>query len=160
MANATPIAAEKLRAMLDDGGELAILDVREELIFSESHLLHARSAPLSRLELRVPGLVPRRGTRIVLVDDGDGLVQRAATILADHGYDNVSILVDGIAGWRRDGYVLFSGVNVPSKAFGEVVEHESRTPSIDATELKRMIDGGDDIVIVDSRPFDEFCRVS
>ena len=160
MASATSIAAEKLRKMLDDGGELAILDVREELLYSESHLLHARSAPLSRLELRVPRLVPRRNTRIVLVDDGDGLAPRAATVLADHGYDNLSILADGIAGWRRAGYVLFSGVNVPSKAFGEVVEHSSRTPSIDAAELKRMIDGGADIVIVDSRPFDEFCRVS
>src|SRR5262249_42263746 len=115
---------------------------------------------LSRLELRVSSLVPRRATRIVLVDDGDGLAQRAATILADHGYKKLSILADGITGWRRAGYVLFSGVNVPSKAFGEVVEHASGTPSIDAAELKRMIDGGDDIVIVDSRPFDEFFRVS
>src|SRR5262245_55414383 len=159
-AKAARVSAAKLRAMLDDGGELAILDVREELTFSESHLLHARSAPLSRLELRVPSLVPRRGTRIVLVDDGDGLAQRAAAVLADHGYDNLSILTDGIAGWRRAGYVLFSGVNVPSKAFGEVVEHASRTPSIDAAELKRMIDSGHDIVVVDSRPFDEFVRVS
>jgi len=160
MVGAEPIAAAQLRAMLDDGGELAILDVREELIYSGSHLLHARSAPLSRLELRVPCLVPRRGTRIVLVDDGDGLAQRAATILAGHGYSDLSILADGIAGWSRAGYVLFSGVNVPSKAFGEVVEHSSHTPSIDAGELKRMIDGGDDIVVVDSRPFDEFVRVS
>ena len=141
MVGAKPIAAAQLRAMLDDGGELAILDVREELIYSGSHLLHARSAPLSRLELRVPSLVPRRGTRTVLVDDGDGLAQRAATILAGHGYGDLSILADGIAGWSRAGYVLFSGVNVPSKAFGEVVEHLSRTPSIDAAELKRMIDG-------------------
>ena len=74
------VTAAAVRSMLDDGGELAILDVREELIFSRSHLLLARSAPLSRLELRVPQLVPRRATRIVLVDDGDGLAARAAAI--------------------------------------------------------------------------------
>jgi hypothetical protein len=51
---APPVTAAAVRSMLDDGDELAILDVREELIFSGSHLLHARSAPLSRLELRVP----------------------------------------------------------------------------------------------------------
>ena len=159
-SEARPISAAAVKSMLADGGELAILDVREELIYSRSHLLHARSAPLSRLELRVPRLVPRRSTRIVLVDDGDGLGQRAAKILANHGYAKLFILDNGVTGWTDAGYVLFSGVNVPSKAFGEVVEHENGTPSIDALALKRMIESGDDLIIVDSRPFDEFARVS
>ena len=146
--------------MLGDGEELALLDVREELIYSRSHLLHARSAPLSRLELRVPRSVPRRDTRIVLIDESDGLAQRAAKALGRCRYSNLLVLEGGQAGWTKAGYVLFSGVNVPSKAFGEVVEHESETPSIDALELKRMIDSGADLVIVDSRPFDEYARVS
>ncbi|MFL5058999.1 MAG: rhodanese-like domain-containing protein [Xanthobacteraceae bacterium] len=155
-----PVSAAELRAMLADGEELAVLDVREELIYSGSHLLHARSAPLSRLELTVPRLVPRRGTRIVLVDGGDGLAERAASILNPHGYDHVRVLDGGVAAWSAAGYVLFSGLNVPSKAFGEVVEHAAATPSIDAAELERMIEAGDDLVVVDSRPFDEFNRVS
>ena len=80
MADAVRIGAAALRAMLLDGAELALLDVREERIFSESHLLFARSLPLSRLELRVARLVPRRATRIVLVDDGDGLAPGAAGV--------------------------------------------------------------------------------
>jgi rhodanese-related sulfurtransferase len=158
-AAARPVSAAALRAMLDDGDELALLDVREELICSRDHLLHARSAPLSRLEIVVPRLVPRRDTRIVLIDDDDGLAGRAAKILARHGYGNLFILAHGIAGWREAGHVLFSGVNVPSKAFGEVVENAG-TPGIDAPDLKRMIDAGDDLVVLDSRPFDEFVRVS
>ena len=59
--------------MLGDGGELALIDVREELIFSQNHLLWARNVPLSRLELRFARLVPRKTTRIVLIDDDDGL---------------------------------------------------------------------------------------
>jgi len=146
--------------MLTDGEELAILDVREELVYSACHLLHARSAPLSRLELIVPRLVPRRATRIALVDDGDSLAERAAEVLGRHGYGDVRVLDGGVAGWSAAGYVLFSGVNVPSKAFGEVIEHAAATPSIEAADLKRMIEAGDDVVIVDSRPFDEFNRVS
>jgi rhodanese-related sulfurtransferase len=157
---AVPVSPAELDAMLGDGEELAVLDVREELIYSGSHLLHARSAPLSRLELKVPGLVPRRATRIVLVDSGDGLAERAASILSRHGYGHLRVLAGGVAGWSAAGYVLFSGINVPSKAFGEVVEHAAATPSIDAADLKRMIEAGDDLVIVDSRPFDEFNRVS
>src|SRR5262249_15027172 len=55
---------------------------------------------------------------------------------------------------------LFSGVNVPSKAFGEFVEHACATPSISAEELNRLIHGGTDMVVLDSRPFDEYQRVS
>jgi rhodanese-related sulfurtransferase len=146
--------------MLGDGQELALLDLREELIFSQNHLLWARSLPLSRLEMRIARLVPRRGTRIVLCDDGDGLAQRAAAILSRFGYDNLSYLDGGIAAWAAAGCELFSGVNVPSKAFGEFIEHESGTPSISADELNRLMRERADIVVLDSRPFDEYSRVS
>ena len=156
----TKVSAATLKAMIGDGGELALLDLREELTFSQSHLLHARSLPLSRLELRLPLLVPRLGTRIVLIDDGDGLAVRAAPLFARYGYRDVAVLDGGNPAWADAGFPLFSGVHVPSKAFGEVVEHASGTPSIDAAELKRMIDAGEDLVVLDSRPFDEFTRVS
>ena len=78
--------------MLGDGGELALIDLREELTFSQNHLLWARSVPLSRLELRFARLVPRRTTRIVLCDDGDGLAERAAEILARAGYSDLSLI--------------------------------------------------------------------
>jgi rhodanese-related sulfurtransferase len=51
---------------------------------------------------------------------------------------------------------LFSGVYVPSKAFGEFVEHACGTPHIEGPELKRRIEAGDDIVVLDSRPFEEY----
>ena len=60
------VDARALKAMLADGRELALIDVREELVFSQNHLLFARSVPLSWLELRFARLVPRRTTRIVL----------------------------------------------------------------------------------------------
>src|SRR5216684_2619479 len=40
------VGPSDLKAMLADGQELAILDLREELIFSRAHLLWARSVPL------------------------------------------------------------------------------------------------------------------
>src|SRR5436190_23242214 len=114
-----PLDAPALKAMLADRQELALIDLREELIFSQNHLLFARSVPLSRLELTFARLVPGRGTRIVLCDDGDGLVERAADILAAAGYTDPNVLTGGIAAWTAAGLELFSGVNVPSKAFGE-----------------------------------------
>jgi rhodanese-related sulfurtransferase len=146
--------------MLSDGKELAPIDVREELTFSLRHLLWARNVPLSRLELRFALLVPRPTTRIVLIDDGEGLAARAADVLARAGYTDLAILDGGVTAWEAAGLELFSGVNVPSKAFGEHVEHESGTPSISANELDALIRSKADMVVVDSRPFDEFQRVS
>ncbi len=146
--------------MLADGEELALIDVREELIYSQNHLLWARSVPLTRLELRFARLVPRLGTRIVLCDDGDGLVERAAKVLTAAGYTDLSYLEGGVAGWAKAGFELFSGVHVPSKAFGEFIEHTCETPNISAEELHRLIRDGADMVVLDSRPFDEYRRVS
>ena len=47
--------------MLRDGGEMALLDVREEGVFStKGHPLFANCLPLSRLELMIRDLVPRQ----------------------------------------------------------------------------------------------------
>ena len=157
---AKTVSAEELRAMLLDGEELALLDVREEGAFSESHLLFASSLPLSRLEFGIDALVPRRGTRVVLCDDGSGLAERAAGKLAGFGYTDVLVLDGGTGAWERAGHVLFSGIYVPSKAFGEYVEETCHTPNITAPELKARLDAGDDIVVLDSRPMDEFRRMN
>jgi hypothetical protein len=80
------VSTADLKAMLGDGGELALLDLREELPFSERHLLWARSLPLGRIELRLAALVPRRATRIVLCDAGEGFAECGAAKLAAWGY--------------------------------------------------------------------------
>ncbi len=89
-----------------------------------------------------------------------GLARRAAARLAALGYTDVRVLAGGTAGWRAAGYTLFTGINVPSKAFGEYVEHEFGTPSIDAQELQAMRDAGEPVVVLDSRPMDEFRATS
>jgi rhodanese-related sulfurtransferase len=154
------VSPHAVKAMLADGEELALIDVREELTYSENHLLWARSVPLSRLELRFGRLVPRLSTRIVLCDDADGLAQRAADVLARAGYSNLSYLEGGVAAWAAAGFELFSGVHVPSKAFGEFIEHACETPNIGPEELNRLIQENADMVVLDSRPFDEYRRVS
>ena len=154
------VSAAEVKAMLRDGGELALLDVREEGVFGQSHLLYAVNLPLSQLEFRLKALVPRRRARIVLCDGNDGLAERAAAKLRGFGYQNVSLMTGGIEAWKAAGYELFSGVFVPSKAFGEVIEHRCATPAITAPELKAKLDAGEDVVVLDSRPLDEFTVMS
>ncbi|THD60340.1 MAG: thiosulfate sulfurtransferase [Bradyrhizobium sp.] len=150
------IDARALKGQLHDGGELALLDAREELPFGSRHLLMASCVPLSRLELLVDDLVPRRSARMVWCDDGEGLAARAAERMSALGYRDVASLEGGIAAWEAAGFRVYSGVHVPSKAFAEVVEHEAGTPWISVRELQALIDGNANIAIYDSRCYEEY----
>jgi rhodanese-related sulfurtransferase len=83
---ATSVGPTDLKSMLHDGGEIALLDVREAGQFGESHLLFATPLPFSRLELDAYNLLPRRNARIVICDDGaSGVATVAAARLRGLG---------------------------------------------------------------------------
>jgi rhodanese-related sulfurtransferase len=152
----------QVMAHLQRDEELALLDVREQGVHYRGHPFFACSAPLSRLELMVQDLVPRRSAPVVVLDGGggEGLAERAAGRLREMGYTEVAVLQGGCAGWKAAGGELFSGVNVPSKAFGEFVEHHYETPRIAPEELKRWLEDGKKLVILDSRPYEEYHRMN
>jgi rhodanese-related sulfurtransferase len=150
------IDAKTLKAWLHDAGEIALLDAREEVPFERRHLLMAACVPLSRLEMIVGESVPRRSARVVWCDDGEGLAGRAASRMAALGYADVWMLQGGVSTWETAGYRVYSGVNVPSKAFAEVVEHAAGTPWITAEQLQELIKSRTDIAIFDSRSYEEF----
>ena len=150
------VTAAQLRERLRAGGEIAIVDAREEGSFHERHLLMASCLPLSRLELIAPGLLPRRSAPIVVCDDGEGLAERAAARLIEGGYIDVSVLEGGVKAWEAAGFPVYSGVHVPSKAFAEVVEHEYGTPWISAEELAERQKSGEPMAIFDSRSYEEY----
>lgn len=155
------IQSRQLKSMLHDGSEIALIDVREAGQFGESHLLFATPLPYSRLELDVAALIPRQSARIVLCDeDGKTAAMLAAKRLQALGYTDVAILDGGIGAWRAAGQVVFRGVNVPSKLFGELVEHEYGTPRITAQDLVRMKEAGEDFVLLDGRPLNEHHKLT
>ena len=150
------VSAEQLKQAIVAGDEIAVLDVREAGVFARRHILFAAPAPLWRLEVQIDRLVPRRNTRIVLVDADESLVHAAAHKLIRLGYTNVSVLAGGTDAWEAAGFEIFRGTNVPTKAFGEVIEHEKDTPWITSEELDERVKQGDNVVVVDSRTTEEF----
>lgn len=155
---AKAIAAPTVKAMLSDGEEIALLDVREAGQYADGHPFFAVPLAYSRFEIDLERLVPRRSVRLVLIDDGDGVAERAASRAERLGYTDVAVLDGGAPGWKAAGYTLFDGVNLPSKTFGELVEIERHTPRITADELVAMQKRGDDLVIVDGRTWAEYQR--
>ncbi|MFC4275094.1 rhodanese-like domain-containing protein [Achromobacter aloeverae] len=155
-----PVDAPTLKRWLHDGGEIALLDVREHGQYGEAHPFYATTLPYSRLELDIGRLVPRPSTRIVLLDEGDGISERAAQALAGLGYTDVRPLAGGMAAWRAAGFGVFAGVNLPSKTFGELAEHLLHTPRISATDLAQRLARGDDLIVLDGRPYSEYGKMN
>ncbi|HJU16530.1 MAG TPA: rhodanese-like domain-containing protein, partial [Stellaceae bacterium] len=152
------VTVARVREWLAEGGEIAFLDVREEGQHGAGHPLLAVNAPYSRLEAVAPLLVPRRSCRVVLIDDGDGVAEKAARRLAGLGYRDLHALGGGVAAWAAAGHALFPSSNVPGKAFGEIVEHAFGTPAISAAELDRLRRSGAAVTVLDSRPIEEYAR--
>ena len=150
----------QVRAALLAKEEIAIVDVREEDPYAQSHPLFAINLPLGRMEVDALRRIPRRDTCIVVYDNGEGLALQAMPVLQRLGYTNLSVLQNGLSGWAAAGGELFRDVNVPSKSFGELVEAQRKTPSFSAHEVKALLDRKSDVVLLDARRFDEYQTMS
>lgn len=147
---------DDVRSRLMNRDEIAFLDVREEAPHAKGHPLFAANFPLAHIELTAFTKLPRHDVPIVTIDREEGLAEAAAQRLLDLGYLDVAVFAGGIDAWKAAGGELFIDVNVPSKAFGELMEASCHTPSLSAQEVRALIDARADMVIVDVRRFDEY----
>jgi rhodanese-related sulfurtransferase len=162
------VDAQTLKIWLHDGQEIALFDVREHGQYGEGHLFYGIPLPYSRLELDVLRLAPRKTVRLVVYGGGDEeydaanppVAVVAALRLVALGYSDVHVLRAGVDGWRAAGFPLFAGVNVPSKAFGELAEVAYHTPRVSASDLAGMLARQEDVVVLDGRPFSEFRKMN
>jgi rhodanese-related sulfurtransferase len=153
------ITPQQLRHHWVNRTEIALLDVREEGPYADAHPFFALTVPVSEIEVKLPALVPRLSVPIVVYDSGEGYVERAATLVLGLGYRHVSILQGGLSAYAQVGE-LFRDVNVPSKAFGELVEAIRHTPSKPAPEVKHVIENEQNIVVLDARRYEEYHTMS
>jgi rhodanese-related sulfurtransferase len=150
------VTASEVRHDLMARREIALIDVRSEAVYATGHPLFAAQMPLDRLKVESVRRIPRRSTKVVVYDNGEGIVASAADALRKLGYSNVHELGGNLAGWRDAGYELFEDINSYSKAFGELVEHRCHTPSLTAADVKTMIDRRENMIVLDARRFDEY----
>jgi len=155
------IAPQDVVGMLQGGGRVALVDVREEAAYSREHLLLAATMPLARLEVMLPSRVPQRGCALVFCDaDGKGEAPQALARARKWGYTDIRVLAGGNAGWKAAGLPLYSGMNVPSKAFGEAVEVRLHTPKISVDALYDLRQRKVPHVLIDCRPTEEYLKQS
>ncbi|MBI1998414.1 MAG: sulfurtransferase [Deltaproteobacteria bacterium] len=152
------VSPSELAGLMTSDGLYAVFDVRERGEFNVGQLLNSTSLPRSQIEFRIAELVPNRNVTIVVYDEGGERAALAVQTLTECGYHSVSVLDGGLDAWRQQGWAVVSGVNVPSKAFGERVQHERRIPEITPEELQRLKEAAADLVILDVRTPEEYAR--
>jgi rhodanese-related sulfurtransferase len=152
------ISCERAAALMVSGGLFAVFDVRERGEYNDGQIPNTTSLPRSQIEFRVAELVPGRAIPIVLYDEGGRRAELAAQTFEQLGYEQVSILDGGLSAWQSEGRETVSGVNVPSKAFGEKVHHDRNVPDLSPEELKALLDSKSELTILDVRTPEEYGR--
>jgi len=152
------VTCRELAELMASDGLFALFDVRERGEFNQCQIAGATSLPRSQIEFRIAQLVANRNVPIILYDEGDARAPLAAATLLRLGYEQVAVLAGGLAAWQAEGRPTISGINVPSKAFGEKVHHDREIPDLTPEELKALQDCSANLVILDVRTPEEYGR--
>ncbi len=152
------LSCRELAELMASEKLFAVFDVRERGEFNRCQIPQATSLPRNQIEFRIAQLVPSGQVPIVLYDGGDARASLAAATLLRLGYEQVGILEGGLSAWQAEERPTVSGVNVPSKAFGEKIYHEREVPDLTVDELKFLTEGSRDLVILDVRTPEEYAR--
>jgi molybdopterin/thiamine biosynthesis adenylyltransferase/rhodanese-related sulfurtransferase len=94
-----PLTPDALRAALDAGEALTLLDVRAPHEFAAGCITGAVNLPLADLPARAPQEVPDRGARVVVYCERGPRALRAREALRAQGYTDVRVMLPGYAAW-------------------------------------------------------------
>jgi len=144
-----------LRSIIDAGGEFSLLDVRDPSSFQAGHLLLSVNTPVESLAESIVRLVPRRQTQIILCGTEEQ-TRNASAILTGLDYSDVGFLDAVPEDWIAAGFQVFSGTYTINNALAVAAERYYGTPRMTAEVLHARRGSGENIIVIDSRPFDEF----
>lgn len=143
---------------LDDGAELAVLDLRsKEAATGYGQPLFGTNLPADRVLEEIHRAVPRPQVRTVLVDGGDRRGATLAGTLHDKGWPHIHALEGGFPAWLESGYATRS-FDIPGKDFSLAVQKERNTPVVTVQQLKERRERGEDIIVIDTRTVAEYER--
>jgi rhodanese-related sulfurtransferase len=152
------MSCEDLKALMDSQEEYALFDVRERGEYEAGQIYRATSLPRGQIEFRLTDLVPARDIPVIVYDDGKERASLAAATMKRLGHERVYVLEGGLPAWSSAGYSAVSGVNVPSKAFGEKVHAERKVAEVTPEEVRGLREKRNDLMILDVRTPEEYRR--
>jgi len=154
------MSAQSAKQAIHGQQECALLDIREHGQYGEGHPFLSVHCPYSDFEQSIARLVPNTQVPIILMDDGDGLSERAAKRAVAMGYTQIAVLTGGAPAWSTAGYTLYKGVNLPSKTLGEIIEHHDHPKVITPQQLHDWQTQNKPMHFFDCRPPNEYDKMT
>ena len=100
---------QEVKARMDRGEPITLIDVREDSEFAVDHLPGAIHMGKGVIERDIESKYPDTNTELVLYCGGGYRSALAAEALARMGYQRIISMDGGIRGWREAGYPLTPG---------------------------------------------------
>jgi rhodanese-related sulfurtransferase len=100
---------DDVKAKLDRGEKVVLIDVREESEYAKDHLPGAIHLGKGVIERDIEERVPDLNTPMVLYCGGGFRSALAADNLQKMGYKNVISMDGGVRGWREKGFPMTKG---------------------------------------------------
>ena len=82
--------------------DTVIIDVREPLEFTESHIENAINAPLSKLPEQLPSLEKYKKTPMLISCQTGARSATAGKLLTKAGFEQVFVITGGMAAWEGE----------------------------------------------------------
>lgn len=102
-------SVEQVKARLDAGESMALIDVREDREWVAAHITGATHVGKGVLERDIESTVPGTATPVVLYCGGGSRSILAAESLQRMGYTHVVSMAGGFGGWKDAGYPVSAG---------------------------------------------------
>jgi rhodanese-related sulfurtransferase len=120
-----PVAYEMIR----DSPGILVLDLRPPQQFNgqTGHLRQAKNIPLARLPYRLLEIIAFREETILIYCEADECADKATSVLAASGFENVILMDGGIEKWIRQGFKTVLPANIAGRR-GQVDEDDHLMP--------------------------------
>jgi hydroxyacylglutathione hydrolase len=102
LATVPQVTVDELRALLQEGEALQVVDVRRPPEYAGGHVPRALARPLDRLERELSELDPARPTAVVCA--GGYRSSAGTSLLRRHGFRDLRNVVGGMSAWTAAGY--------------------------------------------------------
>lgn len=132
------VTPQEVKARLDGGAKLLVIDVREKEETDGGILPGAKTLVRGFLELKIEGVEPDRNREIVVYCGGGNRSALSAKALQDLGYKNVSSMKGGYGAWQHAGLPIEQKKSLSSDRLARYARHVSMPEVGEEGQLKLL----------------------
>ena len=141
---------QELADKIKDKTDIGIIDIRDADNFQLEHIADSQNVQTADLSDFIATL--DKNKTCVLVDDSadPALINSVQNVLPKNGFDNIYYLSGGFSAWKDD--------DLPTVADGDPqsLTDQSKVNYISSDDLKKAIDNGENLYIIDLRKGDAY----